>query len=152
MKGYREVAYFNLSTLYEGMPRLNSLMPSLQYIPREVLSGDCDTPEFDISYHNSIMGVDAAFMQFMTFMLIAFNNPDVLVHIMISRDTYRDNFLESLLKLIQQRYGYNAYIIDSIEDFLYAEEPTLSIPGLYNMTSDQERYLILTGQLPTEED
>ena len=152
VKGIREVVLFNLSSLHEGMPRLSLLAPSLQYISEDVLNGDCDTPEFDIEYHNSIITNDQAFCQFMSFMLIAYNSPDVLVQIMIARNNYRDAFLESLLKLIQQRYGYSAYIVDSIEDFLYTDEPSFSIPGLYNMANDRYRYLMLCGQLPTEEE
>ena len=49
-----------------------------------------------------------------------------------------------MLKLIQQRYGYNAVLITSDEDYIYAKNNCYSdfAPGygLYNLDIDKERF------------
>ena len=139
-KGIGQVVKYNLSSYYNDAPTLNELLPSSEYISQDVLEGDCSIPIFDIEYHKYIFDNNAAFMQFMSIMIPAYSFPDTLVHIMIKASPFRDVITESLLKLIQQRYGYNAYIINEIEDFIYAEESDLSIPGLFTIDQDLIRW------------
>ena len=47
---------------------------------------------------------------------------------------------ESLLKFIQQRYGYNGYIINEASDVEFLNEGSFTIQGLYNLDIDKERY------------
>lgn len=139
-KGVRQVVKYNLSSYYNDAPTLNMLIPSPEFIPEQTLLGDCDTPDFDIQYHNFIINNDGAFVQFMSIIVPEFTSADTLVHVMINASPFRDVITESLLKLIQQRYGCNAYLINEIEDFLYADETDFSIPGLFAMDQDLQRW------------
>lgn len=139
-KGVRQVVKYNLSSYYNDAPTLNMLIPSPEFIPEQTLLGDCDTPDFDIQYHNFIINNDGAFVQFMSIIVPEFTSADTLVHIMINASPFRDVITESLLKLIQQRYGCNAYLINELEDFLYADETDFSIPGLFAMDQDLQRW------------
>ena len=45
---------------------------------------------------------------------------------MDTSEDWSENIVESLLKLIQQRYGYNAYRIDSYDDYQFAYANNIS--------------------------
>lgn len=139
-KGIRQVVKYNLSSYYNDAQTLNSLIPSPKFIPQDVLFGDATNPIFDIEYHKYIYDNPNAFMEFMNIIIPAYTSPDTLVHITIQSSNFRDVITESLLKLIQQRYGYNAYLIYEVNDFLYAEESDFSIPGLFVLDQDLVRW------------
>lgn len=139
-KGIRQVIKYNLSSYYNDAPTLNALVPFPQYIPQDVLLGDTTDPVFDIEYHKYIFESQQAFMEFMSIMVPAFTSPDTLVHIMIKQSNFRDVIMESLIKLIQQRYGYNVCIVNEVDDFLYTEESDFSIPGLFALDQDLARW------------
>ena len=139
-KGIRQVIRYNLSSYYSDVPTLDALIPSPNYIPQNVLLGDATDPIFDIEYHKYIFDNQIAFMQFMSIMVPAFTSPDALIHIMIKQSNFRDVILESLIKLIQQRYGYNVCIVNELDDFIYTEESDFSIPGLFALDQDLARW------------
>ena len=149
-KRIRQVVQYNLSSYYNDAPTLNMLIPSSEYISEELMQGDCSIPTFDIEYHKFIFDNYNAFLQFMNIMIPAFTSPDTLVQVLINVSPFRDVITESLLKLIQQRYGYNAYIINELEDFLYTEESDLSIPGLFNMDQDLARWRCMVPDIGGE--
>lgn len=138
-KGIKNVTKYNLSS-YINAPSLSVLLPSPEFIPESVLTGDCDNAEFDMAYHKYILDNDVAFSAFMAIITEVAQFPDSLVQILINDSPYRNAITESLSKLIQQRYGYNTYLINEPEDFLYAEEPTFSIPGLFTLDQDLQRW------------
>ena len=150
-KGIRQVIKYNLSSYYNDAPTLNALVPSPQYIPQDVLLGDTTDPIFDIEYHKYIFDSQQAFMEFMLIMVPAFTSPDTLIHIMIKQSNFRDVIMESLIKLIQQRYGYNVCIVNEADDFLYAEESDFSIPGLFALDQDLVRWRSIQDD-PVESD
>lgn len=126
---------FNLTSMREGFNTLKSLVP-----PNEL--GRFTDREFDIAYANYIMNNDFVFCEFfqIIYNLYIGNN----VFIIASDSDWSENILESLLKLIQQRYGYNAVKIDSDDDYIYAEN-NMSFNfapgyGLYNLDQDKERF------------
>lgn len=144
-KGIRQVVTYNLSSYYSDCHTLNLLVPSPQFISEDLLNGDCTTPEFDISYHQFILNNDGAFLQLMNIMIPVFTNPDTLVQVLINVSNFRDVITESLAKLIQQRYGYNSYLIYDLDDFMYVEESTMSVPGLFAMDKDVQRWQLMVG-------
>ena len=148
-KGIRQVIKCNLSSYYEAT-NLDYLLPNPNCISQDVIYGDCTDPLFDMQYHQYILTDPNAFLQFMSIMIPAYNNPDTLVHVMIKQTEFRDVITESLAKLIQQRYGYNVCIVNEQEDFLYSTESDLTIPGLFNMDSDIARWQSMVD-IPTEE-
>ena len=85
----------------------------------------------------------------MSIIIPAYTSPDVMVQVMIRSSNYRDVITESLLKLIQQRYGYNACIVNEIDDFIYTIESDFSIPGLFTLDQDLARW---RSMVPYEEE
>lgn len=145
-KGIRQVIKYNLSAYYNDAPSLEALVPTPSSISSEVIFGDCTNPAFDMEYHKYIMDNPIAFLQFMSIIVPAYTNPDVLVQITIQVSDFRDVITESLLKLIQQRYGYNACLVYDVNDFLYTEESDFSIPGLFILDQDLARWRSMTCQ------
>lgn len=139
-KGIRQVVKYNLSSYYNDAPTLDALIPTPNNIPSNVIIGDATDPIFDIEYHNYIINSQPAFMEFMSIIVPAYTSPDTMVQIMIRSSNIRDVITESLLKLIQQRYGYNACIVNEVEDFLYTTESDFSIPGLFTLDQDLARW------------
>lgn len=146
-KGISDIVRLNLTSYYADIPNLSMLIPSINYIPENVLSGDCADPTFDIAYHGYILSNDNAFIELMSIMVPEYINPGTLVQILISVSDYRDIIAESLMKLIQQRYGHNCYYVKDLEDFLYIEEQDYNIPGLFALDKDIERWRIIMNSM-----
>lgn len=126
---------YNLTSLREGLDNLRLLIP-----PNNI--GQTFDREFDINYANYIMDNDMVFCEFFRIIYDLYIGLDV---VLISyKDDWCENLLESLLKLIQQRYGYNSVKIDSDEDYIYARNNVFSdfAPGygVYNLDQDKERF------------
>lgn len=144
LKGIRQVVTYNLSSYFSDVPTLNMLIPSPEYIPEQIMEGDIsDVPAFDIAYGKHVISNDSAFMQLMNIMIPAYTSPETLVQVLINQSEFRDAITESLIKLIQQRYGYNIYIINDIEDFLYTNESDFSVPGLFALDQDLNRWRMM---------
>lgn len=143
-KGIEGVFKYNLSSYYAGIQVLDRLIPSIEFIPEDVLNGDCTDASFDIAFHGYIMQDDAAFKQFMNIMAIEFNCTNTLVQVLIEPSEYRDIISESIAKLIQQRYGHNVYYVNSIDDFICADvNQSFSTPGLFMMDQDLARWRMM---------
>lgn len=144
-KGIRQVVIYNLSSYFSHAPTLNHLIPSSMNIPEDVLMGDCDNAIFDMHYHKYVLENNESFMQFMGIVNQSFMYPDALIYIMVMNSPYSNAITESLMKLIQQRYGANSYMINEPEDFLYVEECDFSVPGIFAMDNDIKRMLSMSN-------
>ena len=126
---------YNLTSLIEYYPRLNLLVPSG--------IGYYDGHEFDVAYMNYIFSNNEVFAQFFTIIMNLYMGHDV--YIITDDENWSENLVESLFKLIQQRYGYNGARIDSYEDYmcLYNSSNNGKFDpgyGLANLDSDKERF------------
>ena len=130
---------YNMSSLYSGYKDATSLitvpienytgLPMQQYV---------ETVDFDSQYANKILSDPLRFTVFMDIIQCDYigYNAIVLVH----REPYRDAFLESLLKFIQQRYGLNAWLIEDVEDIQSLKESQYNPMGIIQLEKDLERY------------
>lgn len=132
---------YNLSSMREGFISLQALIP-----PNTI--GRLIDREFDIAYANYIMSNDTLFCIFFQIIYNLYIGKDVFI--IVSTEDWSENLLESLLKLIQQRYGYNGVLINTEADYLYA---TTSMNfgfapgyGIYNLDQDKERFTTLIEQ------
>lgn len=125
---------FNISSLREGLPRL-------QLIPPKEL-GRYYERDFDIIYANYIMNNDAVFCQFFTIVYNLYCNKDV--YLVMDNSDWSENIIESICKLIQQRYGYESMKLNSYEDYIYAMTNIIGefnpYYGIANLDMDKERY------------
>lgn len=127
---------YNLASMKEGFIKLHKLLP-----PNSL--GRFTDRDFDIAYANYIMMNDEVFCEFFQIIYNLYIGKDVLIIYSANQD-WTENIMESLLKLIQQRYGYNAVRIDSDEDYIYARNNcNFSFAygyGVYNLDQDKERF------------
>ena len=132
---------YNLSSMREGFISLQALIP-----PNTI--GRLTDREFDIAYANYIMSNDTLFCIFFQIIYNLYIGKDVFI--IVSTEDWSENLLESLLKLIQQRYGYNAVLINTEADYLYAAN-SMNFGfapgyGIYNLDQDKERFTTLIEQ------
>lgn len=129
---------YNLTSMVEGFVPLRLLIP-----PNEL--GKFTDRDFDIAYMHYILDNDNVFAEFFQIIYNLYIGNDVFI--VVSNEDWSENILESLLKLIQQRYGYNAVLIVTEEDYMYAENNIISnfAPGygIYNLDVDKERFSYL---------
>ena len=132
---------YNLSSMREGFISLQALIP-----PNTI--GRLTDREFDIAYANYIMSNDTLFCIFFQIIYNLYIGKDVFI--IISTEDWSENLLESLLKLIQQRYGYNGVLINTEADYLYAAT-SMNFGfapgyGIFNLDQDKERFTTLIEQ------
>lgn len=126
---------YNFSSFSEKYTQLH-LLP-----PREF--GRDFNYQFDINYAQFIFSNDEVFFDFMMIIYPLYQGQDVFLII----DDCVEGLNESLLKLIQQRYGYEANYIGSEEDFIYAQESSFSDIGLINLDQDKDRLAYMLESL-----
>lgn len=124
---------YNFSSLKEGFVRLNLLPPHTL--------GSNSEYEFDVNYMNYILGNDLIFMNFMVIILEIYNGNNV--YLLVSNDDWSQLLIDSLMKLIQQRYGINGIQVETMEDFYYAKDDSFADYGIINLDQDKERYTYL---------
>lgn len=127
---------YNFCGLVEGFRDAN-LMP-----PNSL--GAISEYEFDIRYMHYILDNDYVFMNFMSIIMDLYYGKNVYLIISDINNDWCSMITESLLKLIQQRYGIVAAEINSFEDIFYVEDSTFNpYYGLANLDMDKERYTYL---------
>lgn len=125
------VVVYNISSYNENYERVNLIPPNSLGYNTEF--------EFDMNYANWIFYNNFAFIEFMK--IISTLNNGYNVFLTISNEEWGINLIESLTKLIQERYGIVAVMINDIEDFFYAKDSDTSEGmGLFNMQQDLSRY------------
>ena len=138
----KNFSIYNFSSLTQGVHRLPGMMP-LQ-IPQDVYENPSSEKVFDLWYYNYIMVNPVSFVSLMMIMLKIFDGKNVYVCISdYSSNKCISNMNESLMKMIQARYGITCNIVNTPEDFKYIKEKgcDFSGVGLKNMTADQDRFV-----------
>lgn len=113
--------------------------------PNNILPISRDEYNFDVAYMNYIMGNDIMFIEFFQVIILLYRGIDV--YVIISDEDWSQMLMESLLKMIQQRYGYNATRVNNIDDVLYSDPGEFNTEyGIINYDNDLERfdYLVAT--------
>lgn len=130
------IRVYNFSSLREGFPRLNLMPPHNLGANTEL--------EFDIKYAEYILSNDLIFMNFMTIIMELYYGNSVFL--LISHDPWSEVLIESLMKLIQQRYGIIGVSVNVIEDFYYAKDSGFEDFGVINLDQDKEKFTYLDQQ------
>lgn len=128
-----KLAVYNFSSLKENFGKRLELLPVTQM--------NAYDKTFDQFYMDFIMTNDIAFMSFMQIIYQLYCGLDV--YIGISNGDIYESLAESLTKIIQCRYGYNAQFIHTIEDFDFNDDSEFSSIGIETFDSDRERYISL---------
>ena len=129
---------YNLTSLIEYYPRLNLLVPSG--------IGYYDGYEFDVAYMNYIFSNNPVFAQFFQIVMDLYMGKNV--YIITDDENWSENLVESLMKIIQQRYGYNSCRIDTYDDYTSMTDGKFDPGwGLANLDCDKERFAMYDTQI-----
>lgn len=146
--GIKKVLVLNLYSLFDMGEQIPNIIPFPFPVPELVYSDD--QVQLDMIYADYLTNHIPAFMDLMKILYPLYENSDLLVYILISHDPYRDVMTESLIKFIQERYGYICNLINTLEDVLYVQDGSFSYNGIIAMDMDKEKYINIlydTGQL-----
>ena len=120
---------YNISSLLEGYPRLKLLPYNVMY---------SDDKEFDMAYAMYILNNDVVFYDMMRIIYNLFIGIDV--YLLITIDQPSEIVTESLLKFIQQRYGYIGNRVNEPSDIQFIIDSDFSTLGIFNIDQDKERF------------
>jgi len=136
----RDPVILNLSSFYSGYINITHLIAKISPINNTGLPMPefVNSVEFDIQYASAVLNDPLLFGSLINIMLRAYEG--YLVCILVQRDPYRDAVMESLIKLIQQRYGYNCWIIEDPDDIEIMSEQMLLPNGLLTLDTDIKQY------------
>ena len=131
---------YNLSSFYNGYDNVQNLAVRLSLLNNSQMSMRefIYTVEFDILYANYILNNTASFCDLMKIMINASCGRNIVI--LVHHDEYRDAISESLIKLIQERYGYNCWEIDDVDDLESASESFFSAQGIMNLDFDKNKF------------
>lgn len=132
-------ARFNLTSLFQDAIHLNSLVDAMNMIPYEYRINPDDI-RFDIEYHSNILNNLNSFLEFMDIVATNILNPGMITQVLIQESDFRNIIVESVVKLIQQRYGINSFIVKDVDDLMYLREQDPSIQGLFTLDADMDRW------------
>ena len=136
----REPVILNLSSFYSGYINITHLIAKISPINNTGMQMPdfVNSIEFDMQYASAVLSNPELFGSLINIMLRAYEG--YLVCILVQRDSYRDAVMESLIKLIQQRYGYNCWIVEDYDDIEILSEQMLLPNGLLTLDSDIKQY------------
>lgn len=130
----------NLSSCYSGLISITDLITKISLVNNTdmKINDFVYSPEFDFQYMTSIFSSTELFESFMRIMIYAHEGYNVII--MVARDEYRDVIMESLIKIIQERYGYNCWIVNDLEDTTCLKGSSFTTEGLITMDKDIKYY------------
>ena len=136
----REPVLLNLSSFYSGHINITHLIAKISPINNTGMPMPefVNSVEFDMQYASAVLNNPELFGSLINIMLRSYEG--YLVCILVQRDPYRDAVMESLIKLIQQRYNYNCWIIEDIDDIEVVSEQMMFPNGLLTLDEDIKQY------------
>lgn len=132
----------NNSVIYN----LNANTTQFQVLPLMPPQGmNTASLEFDQCYINLILSDDNYFIQFMNIIIPLRDGKNVYI-LAYNEDTVFNPITETLMKFIQQRYGYNYQEIHSIDDINMMDLSSFTTPGILQFDEDFNRYEYLMSK------
>lgn len=133
-------AVMNLSSLYSGYDNVTDLITKLETFNNTNMPMPefVQSVEFDRQFASSLMNDPVLFSNLMKIMLCCREGYTVII--LVQRDWYRDAVMESLSKFIQQRYGYNTWVVQDPDDIECIHECWFTPMGLLALDEDILRY------------
>lgn len=139
---------FNFYSLLQYGIMLNNLIPvpEVMSLLKQSRYGDADTYLFDKEYANQLISHTPSFIDLMN-LLSNIEHQDEIILISNYSNRMIMPILDSLLKLIQERYGIDSYLINTLDDIDQFSVSEFASPMQYNVfVSDIQRYYKLIKQ------
>ena len=134
----RKALYINNIKFYNFTSLNEDFNIRLQLLPPNSLGCNSEY-DFDVKYAQWILNNNQNFVEFMKIIMDIYNNFHIFI--VISEDNWSTILVESLMKLIQQRYGLSSLYVNDEEDILFGEECEFDTSyGIANLDIDKQRY------------
>lgn len=136
MQCNRPIIVYNLSSLYSGYNSVTELITRIAPINNTGMPMPefIQSVEFDIQYANALVSDPVLFGKLLS--IISASYEGYVTILLVDRDAYRDAVMESIIKFIQQRYGYNCWIVEDPEDIECLKETPYTPTGLMMLNKD----------------
>lgn len=139
---------YNFYSILQYGIMLNHLIPipEVMQLLRDSAYGDGDSLIFDKSYAHQLLAHDPSFVDLMS-LLSNIEYQDEVILISNYNNRVIMPILDSLLKLIQERYGIDSFLINTIDDIDTLSTSEFASPFQYQtFVSDLQRYYKLIKQ------
>ena len=134
LKNNANIMVVNFNSLKQGFYELNLLPPNTL--------GAVDEYDFDLKYLSYVFSDDFRFCQIYSIPSAIFNAKDVFIVVdYVLHSDWEYNLVESFLKMIQVRYGFNPCSVNTIEDYSIIKETDFAPYGIANFDEDSTRYV-----------
>lgn len=143
------IVVFNLNSFVEGFERVrilpNNVEGMFNYTGDQLIA--------DQILMNSIISNDDIFFEFFSKIMYPFYCGLKVILLITNEEPY-SFYTESIMKIIQGRYGYNAILINEASDFSSEDlDDSMSLNGIYNFDQDKLRYSAMSAAkygIPTD--
>ena len=130
-----KIVLLNLSSFAEGFEPLRILPNST-----EIYNQTGNELIVDQLLMNYILSNDDAFFEFFSKVMYPFYSGLDVVILVTNQEPF-SSITESVMKIIQGRYGYNAVLINEADDFDPSYfDSNMDLNGVFNMDQDKLRY------------
>lgn len=125
----------------------NIVNPSIPTLNLQYLKGlDFTNKDYDNIFANMVFENDSIFIEFMKLILPLRDGYNVAVLVYREEDLF-DPFSETIAKLIQQRYGYNYQMINTMDDYNEWDDSNFDINGTFLLDRDSDRYIQIMARI-----
>ena len=137
-------AKLNFMNIVQLGENLNLFPPGQMLQFMNGINNGIETVEFDRLYAEYLLGDNVAFVNFMKILMAEYFHTQVFV-LYDDTNPVIEGLVESIIKLIQARYGTNPVVVHAPEDLYFLpDEEGMSRDGVQTFMGDKERFTLLT--------
>ena len=137
-------AKLNFMNIVQLGENLNLFPPGQMLQFMNGINNGIETVEFDRLYAEYLLGDNVAFVNFMKILMAEYFHTQVFV-LYDDTNPVIEGLVESIIKLIQARYGSNPIVVHTSEDLYFLpDEEGMSRDGVQTFMGDKERFTLLT--------
>lgn len=149
-KTSKPIVVMNLSAGYSNIPQATELIAHMRELNTNgmPLNEFVNTVAFDMEYAELIINNPLTFHTLLR--IIAGDYCGYTVVLMIMHDPYRDCILESLIKLIQVRYGIRVWIVNELDDVESLQDASYYAMNMQQIDEDLSVHdaMFIKGMVP----
>lgn len=146
LRGYNNITKFILVANNILQVAGNTVGTGVRYTDPAVSNSIYENPDFDRDFMNCIDSDIDLWLSMMTIMINAYEGYEVVIEYGTDELSYK--VVESLIKIIQEKYQYNCAIVNYIDDVYCCDESSFGPAGLLKLDEERRRYqeLVISGK------
>lgn len=119
----------------------------VKYTDPSIANSIYENPDFDRHFMYCIDSMISSWLSMMTIMINVYEGNDAIIEYGTDELSYK--VVESLIKIIQEKYQYNCVIVNCIDDVYCCNESSFGPAGLLKLDEERRRYqeLVISGKI-----